>query len=592
MDYGLIGNGQTCALISSKASIDWCCMPTFDSSSVFARLLDHENGGYFSIVPTQRDRYVINQQYVKNTNVLETTFISPAAVFKVIDFMPRWPLDAGEFMYHPCQVYRLIEIVTGTPEVIIDFNPKLNYARSTTELKAVNSTTIEATDGESALYLTTNLPPTVILQKSSIPLAQGSFFVLSYQEPVALAEGLAPLDSVLERLNKTVKYWRRWVRSSYLPKEYQTEIIRSALTLKQLVYEDTGAIIASPTTSLPEIIGGNRNWDYRFCWLRDAYFIIEALLKIAHYEVVEGFINYLKRILEEQNRLDYVRPLFTIEGAIVPEEIALSHLKGYRNSRPVHIGNSATTHFQNDVYGELVLCLYPLFTDERVVRSDTEYLWEVVYYLVEIARKKFDQEDNGLWELRNFPRHHTFSKLMAWVALDRGIKIAKVLKKERVIRRWIQERDRMREDILEKAWNPELQAFTQCYGCSNLDASTLLMPILGIIPAKDQRMVSTILLSEKLLMKNGLAFRYTNEDDFGCPENAFTICTFWMIDALAMIGQKRRARRYFENLMQYANHLGLFSEDINPETYELTGNFPQGYTHVAIINTAMTLAKN
>jgi GH15 family glucan-1,4-alpha-glucosidase len=213
-----------------------------------------------------------------------------------------------------------------------------------------------------------------------------------------------------------------------------------------------------------------------------------------------------------------------------------------------------------------------------------------VYYLVEIAIKKFDQEDNGLWEFRNYPRHYTFSKLMCWVALDRGVKIARKMQKERVLKRWLKVRDYMRNDILEKAWNPKIQAFTQSYGCENLDASTLLMPIFGFIKPKDPRLVSTVLLSEEKLMKNGLAFRYTNEDDFGKPENAFTICTFWVIDALALIGHKRRARRYFENVLQYANHLGLFSEDINPQTRELTGNFPQGYTHVAIINTAMLLA--
>ncbi len=556
-------------------------MPSFDSPSVFARLLDEKTGGCFEIVPS--GNYLIEQCYLKNTNVLETTFTSRDAAFQLIDFMPCWTTDSYDTHYNPCKLFRLIRVLKGEPILKIRFDPRLNYGIADTEVGELDPWSLVARNRVENIFLSSNMPATDILASNEITLSQDTFFIVSHGRPMENSS----LGTVEDHLNRTIDYWRRWVRNTYLPKEYQTEIIRSALTLKQLVYHPTGAILAAPTTSIPEIVGGNRNWDYRFCWLRDAYFIIEALLRLSRFEVVEGFISYLKHILEERG--DYLRPMFTIDGQVVPEEIVLDHWAGYKNSPPVRIGNNATTHFQNDVYGEMVLALYPLFTDERVVRGDVEHLWEMVVFLVEVAQEKFPEQDNGLWEFRNYPRHYTFSKIMCWVALDRGAKIARILKKGKEWRAWTRAKNRMRNEVLEQAWNPDIQAFTQAYGSEHLDASTLLMPRLGMIDAKDPRMYSTIMLSEEKLMKNGLAFRYTNEDDFGKPENAFTICTFWVIDALAMAGQKKRARQYFDNVLRFSNHLGLFSEDVNPISGELAGNFPQGYTHVAIINTAMLL---
>ncbi len=399
----------------------------------------------------------------------------------------------------------------------------------------------------------------------------------------------------MDKFRRTTGYWRSWVKHCYLPQDFQNEIIRSALTLKMLVYDDTGGVIAAPTTSIPEINGSNRTWDYRFCWLRDSFFIVNALMKLSQFEELEGFIGYLKMILGGKllsgEGLDYIRPLYSITGSAVPEEQLLDHMSGFNDSRPVRIGNNATTHFQNDIYGELVQALYPMFFDQRIVREDIEQLWKITRELVEMAIRKFPEEDNGIWEFRNARRHYTFSKLMCWVAVDRGIKIARHLAKPE-LRHWSRMRNWMRLEVLNNAWNPEIQAFTQSYGSHHLDASTLLMPVFGFIAATDPRMQSTILQSEKKLMKNGFVFRYTNEDDFGYPENAFIICTFWLIDALALAGENKKALYYFENILSYANHLGLFSEDIDPRTGILTGNFPQGYTHVAIINTAMRLNKH
>lgn len=583
LDYGLIGNGQISALVSAQGEIAWACMPTFDSPSVFASLLDPDVGGCFKI---QLDGiYGSEQQYLKNTVVLETKFFSRQGAFNILDFCPRF--GTIDDFHKPVQLHRLIEVTKETPQVRIIYNPRFNYARGETEL-FIEDNALVAAHGNERLYLYSNIDYNKILNQELVELPQGTYFVMSYNEPLQMVS----YELVLEQLRRTTHYWRTWIKHCYLPQDYQTEIIRSALTLKMLVYEETGAVIAAPTTSIPEIFGGDRTWDYRFCWLRDSYFIVNALMKLSQFEETEGFVGYLKNLLgnklTQEQGLDYIRPLYSISGTPVPEEEFLDHLSGFSNSQPVRIGNNATTHFQNDIYGELVQALYPMFFDQRIVREDMDQLWTIVQALVELAIQKFPEEDNGIWEFRNARRHYTFSKLMCWVAVDRGIKIARHLSKPET-RRWAKTRNWMRMDLLNNAWNPDIQAFTQCYGSSHLDASTLLMPTYGFISARDPRMKSTILESEKRLMKNGFMFRYTNEDDFGIPHNAFTICTFWLIDALALSGETKKALYYFENLLKYANHVGLFSEDIDPHTGALTGNFPQGYTHVAIINTAMKL---
>ncbi len=585
LDYGLIGNGQINALISNQGSLDWCCMPTFDSPSVFGAILDKEVGGTFRIEP--QDVYGTEQTYLKNTVILETSFFSHQGAFNLIDFMPRYHLTDG--MYKPMEIHRLVEVTHGEPKATIIFQPRMNYGRGETVLSQEEGA-IVASCGDKRIYLYSNIDLEAILRQEPVLLPQGTYFVLSYQSPLPNVGA----EYVLEQFRRTTRFWRNWVKHCYLPPSYQSELIRSALTLKLLVYEDTGAIIAAPTTSIPEIVGEPRNWDYRFCWLRDSYFIVNALMKLSQFEELEGFIGYLKSILMprltegQEPMLEHLRPLYSIHGRPVPDEEFLDHWRGFADSPPVRIGNGATTHFQNDIYGELVQALYPMFFDQRIVREDMETLWQIILHLVELAIDKFPEEDNGIWEFRNARRHYTFSKLMCWVGVDRGVRIAKHLSKPEA-KRWAQMRQWMRTDILSQAWNPSVQAFTQSYGSPHLDASTLLMPVYGFISAKDPRMKSTILESERRLMDNGLAFRYTNEDDFGCPKNAFTICTFWMIDALAQAGENKKAQYYFDNILQYANHLGLFSEDIDPKTGEQTGNFPQGYTHVAIINTAMRL---
>ncbi len=583
LDYGLIGNGQTAALISKDGSIDWCCMPDFDSPSVFAKLLDVQKGGSFSIQPV--GKYTTTQTYLRNTNVLETIFETKTGSFKVTDFMPCYPTGTDSQLHAPCQIHRLIEVLSGKPEVAIQFEPRLDYARTETALKTAGTDHIVATDGKNQLFLYTKLPLEPILKQKPLVLSDSAFFILSYDKPVNNLD--YSINRVHAELEWTIAYWRRWVKHCYLPAMYQDEIIRSALTLKMMVCNKTGAIIAAPTTSLPETIGEERNWDYRFCWLRDAYFVIAALSKLAQFEEKEKFLEFLKKICV---CCDSIRPLYTLEGEIVPLEAKLKHLSGYQNSQPVRVGNDATTHHQTDVYGEMALAMSQFFSDRRFIREDLDELWDILAHLVTLSIEHFPKKDNGLWEFRNDARHYTFSKLMCWVAVDRGYRIAQQLGKTDVLTQWSETRDQMREEILEKAWNQKAHAYTQAYGSEDLDASTLLMPVFGITEADDIGVRATILATEERLMKDGLVFRYTNQDDFGKPQNAFLLCTFWLIDALILIGEKDKARRHFERVMQLGNHLGLFSEHVNPDTGELTGNFPQAYTHVAIINTAMLLA--
>lgn len=597
MDYGLIGNGQSCALVSKEGSIDWCCLPDFDSGSTFARVLDDEKGGYFSIEPADGKAAIAetHQCYERNTNVLLTTItLHNGDAYRITDFMPRWELSRGPSVHAPAHLYRYVEQVSGEPRLRVFFRPQLHYGLQPTTVDVINEDTIKASshgkDWESGheqdfyVFLTTSIPAQTVAAGEPFTLEGSGFFVLSYAQPVLnLLHG-----TVIKHLERTIDHWQRWIKHTNVPPQYQSEVIRSALTLKMLVYEPTGAIVASPTASLPEVRGDVRNWDYRYCWIRDSYFAVNALLKLAKFEETERYVEFLHRLITEN--LTYLRPLYTIHGDIVPHEKYLDHWSGFANSQPIRIGNNATDHHQTDAYGEVLLTMQPLFMDERIVCRDCDWLWHAAHQMTLMAIEMFDEPDNGIWEIANPPRHYTFSKLLCWAGLDAAVKIAQSQDRMTEYRDWKKQRDRMKDDILEKAWNEDKQAFTQYYGGTALDASTLLMPVLGFIDAKDPRMISTVLKSEEELSNDGLMMRYTNDDDYGKPKNAFTLCTFWLIDALILGGQKRKARKYFEQLLEYGNHVGLFSEHINPRGDFQTGNFPQAYTHVAIINTAMLLS--
>lgn len=592
LNYGLIGNGQSAALVSDSAEIVWCCLPKFDSPSVFAKLLDKDIGGSFSVDFASLTKKADYQQfYKKNTNILETIISNESGSFRVIDFMPRWSLEGDDGYHHPPQLMRIIEPIMGPVDITVNFAPAVNYGEGDTRYIQQSPFMLEAVNSDQFIFFQSTISAEDWTKPVNINLTEPVAFIVSFGKPLTCDDLML---SAQQSLKRTTKYWRRWVRNCYLPEDYQVEIIRSALTLKMLIYEETGAVIAAPTMALPEIIGGERTWDYRYCWLRDSFFVIYALLDISHFGETENYLKYLCKLLCGDDELELIRPLYTIDGEHVPPERFLNHWQGHGGSRPVRVGNDATDHHQHDVYGELMLSLFPVFFDERFVEEnliDTPNFYFWVQQLAKLAMKYAPKKDNGIWEFRDLVDHYTFSKLLCWVALDRAAKIAFREGQDDDHDQWKRAAQELQNEIMERAWNDKVGAFTQAYGSEHLDASTLLMPRLGFIHPQDPRMLATIAKSEEALMKDGLVFRYTNHDDFGAPENAFTICTFWLIDALAMAGEQVRAQQMFNHVLQYGNHLGLFSEDINIETGALTGNFPQGYTHVAIINSAMLLAK-
>ena len=575
LDYGLIGNCKTAALVSKTGAIEWCCFPRFDSPSVFAKILDREKGGSFEITPV--GKYTVTQHYYPDTNILESTFKTRQGKFKVYDYFPRY--REGETIVKLQEIHRYIKVMDGHPKVRIVFNPKFHYASTPTTLEQEDNRII-AIGGPHQLYLYSDLELNKILRGSAVSLRKENYLVLSYDRPEKPS-----LPLVKDAFRRTMWYWKFFVRRSSLPNIFQKEVKRSVLLLKLLTY-DSGAIIAAPTTSIPEIVGSSRTWDYRYCWLRDASFTIDAFFKLCHFDEAESFINWVLRICQKSD--SKLQPMYGIEGETDLKETTLPHLKGYKNSTPVRIGNAAVSQKQIDVYGEVIETLY-LYYNHFQYGEINDNIWNNVYKLVQVVVRQWRYKDNGLWEFRKQPQHHTFSKLMCWVALDRGVKIAKRYKKLRIAKKWSNVRQRIRNDILTKAWNNEKQTFTQIYGTDVLDASLLLMSYFGFLPATDPRLIKTVQACERELVKDGFVYRYAIDDGLGKPQNAFTICSFWYIDALYMQGRVEEAKKIFRKIIRYGNHLGLFSEDIDPGSKELTGNFPQAYTHLALINTATLL---
>ena len=584
LDYGMIGNGRTAALVSLGGSVDWLCLPAFDGPSVFARVLDPD-GGCFSIEPAGGAKR-IRQAYIRNTNVLETTVESASGCYRLTDFMPRGQARIEETSYAHCQIVRRLSVISGAPEIKVRFEPRPDYGRAMCACTQDGPHRIRAAGAAQTLYLDTSLPADAIGSGEAIRLDGDAAFLLSTDRPHAdPAQALREADQLLAM---TVGYWRDWLKQCHLPGRYQDEIIRSALTLKMMVYERTGAIVAAPTAALPEEPGGVRNWDYRYCWLRDSLFTVGVLYELSLFREKEAYIDFIRRVTRHDG--DHLPPLFTVEGDTVPPETHLSHWRGFAGSRPIRIGNNARDHYQHDVYGEVMLALFQYAKDRRFVDVDYGEVWRITCRMAELACRHFGGKDAGPWEFNERLDHYTFSKVMCWVAVDRAAKIARQLGHEDRARGWEAAGDRMRGEILERAWNDKLRAYTQAYGSDCLDATTLLLPIVGFVNARDPRMRATVERTEQLLTRDGFVFRYDHEDDFGRPANAFLICSFWLIDNWVLAGELDRGKALFERLLRHGNHLGLYSEHIQPGDGRLVGNFPQSYTHVAVVFTAMLLS--
>jgi GH15 family glucan-1,4-alpha-glucosidase len=584
LNYGIIGNCKSAALVSGKGSIDWCCLPIFDSASVFAKILDDEKGGSLSFEVTVD--YKIHQEYLWQTNILSTTFDNGDNSFQVIDFMPRYPHQDGSF-YTPPDIIRFMRLIKGRPEFKVVYDPKLKYALGTTNTKNegeyIHSRT--AKGQYESVFLYSDLNYDDILAQKKMTLDSNAFLLLSYHEKLAQQT----LDRSYLKFQRTKTYWMNWSERTTHYALYQEEIIRSALTLKALTYEKTGAVLAAATTSLPETIGEVRNWDYRFCWIRDASMVIRVIAGLGHEKSAKSFLQFIVNTIPEKD--EKIQIMYGINGEKDLTEEFLEHLSGYKNSSPVRIGNAAYSQKQNDIYGILMEVIYQQFDQFDTTLENSEELWTIIKSISSIVKKHWKEADKGIWELRTEERHFVFSKLLCWVAMDRAIKISEILGREKYLEEWRELRSEIYNDIYVNGWNEEVQAYTQSYGSKDLDASTLLMQQYGFLKATDPRFISTVEATERELCNDGLMYRYKNNDDFGEPSSSFTICTFWLIDSLHKIGETDKARAYFDQLLSYSNHLGLFSEDIDFKTKRLLGNFPQAYSHLALIETAINFNK-
>jgi GH15 family glucan-1,4-alpha-glucosidase len=579
LNYGVIGNCQSAALISEKGSIDWCCLPEFDSPSVFSKILDDEKGGSCGI--DVDDSYMINQKYLYRTNVLCTQYRSGNDSFEVIDFMPRYKTSENHY-FTPSEIYRYIRHISGQPKFKVLYNPILNYARDEVKHTIQDGyiRSYSKVNPEDCIYLYSSINLNRILRQEEVELNDTQFLLISYNQKLIEID----INRVYLEYQRTKVYWLNLTNRTIQFHKYTEEIIRSVLVLKLMTFQSTGAILAALTTSIPETIGEVRNWDYRFCWLRDASMSVDTLLKVGHYKSAQGFLGYIKRIL--QSKHDSFQIMYGIRGERALTEIDLPHLTGYYKSQPVRIGNAAYTQKQNDVFGYLLNVIYQYYVFFPGTLDEIEEMWETVRNIARTVSVQWENPDKGIWEIRQGEKHFVFSKVMSWVAMDRATKIAKVLNKSFYAEVWQHVADDIKKDVLNNGWKEELHTFTQTYCNSDLDASLLLMAEYGFIDADDIKYKQTVIAVKNALYYNGLMYRYINADDFGYSTSSFTICTFWLIQALYKTGATEEAMVIFDNLLACRNHLGLLSEDIDFATKRLLGNFPQAYSHLALINTA------
>jgi GH15 family glucan-1,4-alpha-glucosidase len=580
-DYGVIGNCHTAALISSRGSIDWLCLPRFDSPSIFARILDLERGGAWNIAPVES--YRSHHQYLADTNVLETTFSCDSGRVRLLDFMDVTGGERGARQPVPGMLIRMVEGLDGAVELESICAPRPDYARQLPQFD---------TRGREVVFDRFALTGPVDWQldatshtlscRLTIRTGERAAFTLEVRDNASSAPRIDPQAA----LDATTEFWRRWAGRCTYQGPYRDAVVRSVLALKLLTDAPTGAIVAAPTTSLPEEIGGERNWDYRFTWLRDASFTLYALLLAGYTDEDDAFFAWLERTVELER--EGIQILHPISPAGDLTERTLDHLSGYRGSRPVRIGNAAANQVQLDVYGEVLDALYFAC---QVGQYHPKDVWHDFQPIVDWVAGNWNQAENGIWEVRGGLRHFVYGKVMTWVALDRGIKLAEMFGLPGDVERWQRERERIRSEVYEKGWSERLGAFKQSYEDERLDASNLLLPMVGFIEGDDPRMQSTIDATLDRLVDNGLCYRYlAAPEGVSGGEATFVLCTFWLIDALILAGRTQQAQELFERTLRRATRLGLFAEEIDPATGEHLGNFPQAFSHIGVINAAVSLA--
>ena len=595
--HGIIGNMRTAALVGLDGSIDWLCFPRFDSPSVFAALLDDEKGGHFSIAPVG-EGVVRKQLYWPGTNVLITRFLSEDGVGEITDYMPVGRL-AERDGYH--RLVRRINVVRGTMKFRIECRPAFNYARDPHETRVSRDGAAFHSPGLS-LGLTASIP----LRRDArgvhaeVLLSEGETtrFVLSEIDAGARCGAPLPEDEAVELFKDTVDFWTAWLSRCTYRGRWREQVERSALALKLLTYEPTGAIIAAPTCSLPEGIGGERNWDYRYTWIRDAALTVYGLLRIGFTDESARFMEWIEARCHELAPDGHLQIMYGIDGRHMLTEETLDHLDGYRGSRPVRIGNGAYDQLQLDIYGELLDAVY---LSNKYHRPVSYELWVELRRIVNWLCDNWQRRDAGIWEVRGGPQHFVYSKLMCWVAVDRALRLADKRSFPADRQHWSRVRDEIFEEIMREGWDAQREAFVQHYGSDALDAANLMMPLVFFVSPTEPRMLKTLAATRRTpaaggLVSNSLVYRYpphSTVDGLKGEEGTFNICTFWLVEALTRAGYADPkllvdARLMYERMLGYANHLGLYAEETGPRG-EALGNFPQAFTHLALISAAHNL---
>lgn len=583
LDYAVIGNCRIAALCDVKARILWWCFPRFDGDPVFSRMLaGDEEKGFCDVVLENQTKSV--STYDRNTPIVETVLSDAEGnAVRVIDFCPRFL--RFERVFNPPQIFRRIEHVSGVPRIRIRVRPTFNYGEPFTT-RIMGSNHIRYSGGGEAIRVTTDAALSYIAAETPFALMRPLHLVIGPDEPFE-----ASVRTVTQEfLQRTREYWQNWVRSLAIPLEYQREVIRAAISLKLCHFEETGAIIAAHTTSIPEAPATSRNWDYRFCWLRDAFFVIKALNRLGATQTMEEYIHYITNVAVDAQRP--LMPVYSISAEVLGEERIAKNLAGYRGWGPVRVGNQASEQLQHDAYGSVILAAAQMFIDERLPTMGDPALFGLLEPLGEQAVKFAFEPDAGLWEYRGRQRVHTHSATMCWVACDRLHRIAAKLNLHERARYWHRRSEQLRAEILARAWSDKRGCIAGTLGGHELDASVLLMPELGLLSASDPRFLKTVDVVGRELNRNGFMMRYVAEDDFGAPETAFLVCQFWYMDALSATGRRPEAKEIFSDLLSRRNSFGLLSEDIHPETGELWGNLPQTYTMAGIINSARILSRS
>ena len=583
-DYGVIGDMHSAALIAADGSIDWACLlPYFDSPAVFLRLLDRQKGGYCAV--RVAGMISASRRYIKGTNILETTFTASSGSLTITDFMPLW--GTSKVGRQAGRIVRLLRCTSGSVDLRVDIKPTFAFASEQSRLDTQGSDIVVFEGREHCL----------LVHAPNIQIRDGDRATATFRldagetkcVSVSCAVSESPLDAIelhdpAAALEETQRYWADWSGRLNYQGAYRDEILRSVLILKLLTFAPTGAIVAAPTTSLPEVIGGGRNWDYRLSWIRDSQFVLTAFMHCGYFEEAHGFFRLLRKAAT--GPVDQLQILYDIRGERTGGETELNYLDGYHHSQPVRVGNAAGSQKQSDIFGELLNCMYVyshMAGSEADKRERANEMWPMAQSIADYVVQHWREPDQGIWESRKRAQHYVHSKAMCWTALDRAIRLASTVNANFEVKCWQYERDAIFESIVAHGFNPTMQSFVQSYGSEVLDAAVLRLPLQGVIDAADSRMRSTVEQLERRLLKDGLLYRYSDgQQETG--EGAFTSCTLWLINYYVLLGRMERARDLLDHLLSFQSQLGLFSEEINPLTGEQLGNFPQALTHVALIS--------